>query len=215
MELSPPEIYHQPGESVTISREYFEELKQKASTPKKRNAHGWRKPFKPVTGETWSDIDFSEGEYQVSNFGRVLHVASNTLCSFVMINRTKPQQYVLLKYAEGVKRYYSVKELVYRMFTNTIQRGVIYHLDGNPENNALDNLACRQRRKPDPPKATKIRKYLSRSGTWKAKPSVLSTMDIEDIHRLIAEGVPQTEIANRFGVSQGYISRIHISACRQ
>lgn len=81
---------------------------------------------------------------------------------------------------------------------------VVAHTDGNGKNNHYSNLRWATRRENE---QDKIRHGRNPYGS-KAGASVLVDAEVVEIRAMIAQRIPQTAIAARFGVSRGAISGI-------
>jgi hypothetical protein len=98
-----------------------------------------------------------------------------------------------------------VHALVLIAFQGSRPRGMeARHLDGNPGNNALRNLVWGTHREN---MADQVAHGTRRKGETNGR-AVLTDTDVREIRELLQAGVIQTEIAQRFGVSQVLISLI-------
>lgn len=88
--------------------------------------------------EIWREVANYEGEYEVSNMGRVRSLKSNQ----VLKPRHKGKNYwKVLLYKEGVGKEHSIHRLVASTFISPIPQGmVVNHKDENPANNCVENL---------------------------------------------------------------------------
>lgn len=92
-----------------------------------------------MNNEIWKDIEGYEGEYQVSNLGRVRRISVKIL---------KPEVrpvHLPYKYAQSrvslKGRKYAVHRLVAQAFIpNPSGKPQVNHKDNNPQNNCVDNL---------------------------------------------------------------------------
>ena len=89
--------------------------------------------------EIWKDIKNYEGNYQVSNLGRVKNIKLNRFLALTSKNEKGYIKVVLTK--NGKSKTFAVHRLVARTFLdydyNSLQ---VNHIDGNKENNKLSNL---------------------------------------------------------------------------
>lgn len=106
--------------------------------------------------EIWKDIKDYEGLYQVSNLGRVksLRKEVNFYCGLYMEikKRVYRERIISLKksnkgylnitlYKNGIEKHFNVHRLVAETFlTNINNLPAVNHIDGNKENNKVDNL---------------------------------------------------------------------------
>lgn len=161
--------------------------------------------------EAWRPVVGYEGEYQVSNLGRVMSLKNNVpklLRS--RVNRRGYVQICLCK--DNQKRYFSVHKLVLTAFVSERPPGmVINHKDGNKANNALSNLEwVTQAENIDHSHNVLLNGY-STPPTYFGEnhPGARYTVEqIREIRRLHAEGVSASKLATRFGGAKSTIKRI-------
>ena len=90
--------------------------------------------------EIWKDIEGYEGDYQVSNLGRVRSLKSMKPIILKQWTDGKGYKTVVIR-KNGVAKGYSVHRLVARAFVEGFVEGlVVNHKDENPSNNKADNL---------------------------------------------------------------------------
>lgn len=96
--------------------------------------------FETLPGETFKDLPGYEGEYQVSDMGRVKSLKTKR----GMILRPKKNKYgymVIMLSKNNVTKNYSMHSLVLTAFVSERPEGlVVNHKDGNKANNNLSNL---------------------------------------------------------------------------
>ena len=102
---------------------------------------------KDLPGEIWKDVTGYKKEYQVSNFGRV-----KSLGRFILRSKDKKPRFIpekILKIHQGrvtFRRYdyMNVGRMVARafMFKEFIKYPIVIHLNGDRDDNRLDNLKC-------------------------------------------------------------------------
>lgn len=102
--------------------------------------------------ETWKEIKGYENLYQVSNLGRVRSLDRITVSGrgngdrlikgrILVGGVTNKYHFVLLTQLDGTKKNYYRHRLVAEAFIpNPDNKPCVDHIDGNPNNNALDNL---------------------------------------------------------------------------
>jgi len=90
--------------------------------------------------EQWKDIIDYQGYYQVSSCGNVRHVRNGIL---KLTKRNRQTEYMCVHLSiNGKSKVLSVHRLVAIAFLGKPPIGhEVRHLDGNPQNNHLDNLA--------------------------------------------------------------------------
>ena len=91
--------------------------------------------------ERWKDIKGFEGRYQISNFGNIQSLF--TVVPFVLSNKNQKKEYLrrVLFYEDQSSKTVLIHRLVYEAFVGEIPKGFqIHHLDGNKQNNHVNNL---------------------------------------------------------------------------
>ena len=87
--------------------------------------------------EIWKDIEGYEGLYQVSNYGRIKSLRKN---NYLKLNEVKGYLYAHL-YKEAKRKAHRVNRLVAEAFIkNSENKPQVNHIDGNKQNNKVDNL---------------------------------------------------------------------------
>lgn len=146
--------------------------------------------------EEWRAVVGYEGLYEVSSLGRVRSLPKQRLLKPYV--GTYGHSYVQLG-GRGQKRRMTHR-LVYEAFSGLIPEGmVVRHLDGNPQNNTPANLAIGTQ-------VDNIRDCYSYGG--KAGCGKLYREQVLEIRDLCTKGIPQSEIAQQFGISQQSVSNI-------
>lgn len=89
--------------------------------------------------EKWRDVVGYEGYYQVSDRGNVRHSRNGILR---LTQRNKSARYLCVHLSvNGQSKVISVHRLVVEAFIGSQPTGhEVRHLDGNPQNNNLDNI---------------------------------------------------------------------------
>lgn len=96
--------------------------------------------------EIWKDIEGYEGKYQVSNFGRVRSFLSShgnlRAVPLILAPRKSSDGYLRVALSKnGVRKDYMIHRLVIVTFKDrTNIKETVNHIDGNKENNVVDNL---------------------------------------------------------------------------
>lgn len=138
----------------------------------------------------------SGGEIIVENrYGVSLRKKKTTNCGYQEVNL----------YLDGAYKYKTVHRLVAEAFLpNPQKKGCVCHLDGNKQNNCVENLYW----------GTQSENMLDhyKSGgkvTWgELANKKLKEKDVRQILRMLKDGVTQSKVAARFGVTQSHISRL-------
>ena len=90
--------------------------------------------------EVWKDIDGYNGEYQISNLGRVKSFKSGTSRVLKQKTNNKGYKWVALS-LNGIQENALIHRLVAKHFLdNNDGYKVVNHIDENPSNNRVSNL---------------------------------------------------------------------------
>ena len=88
-----------------------------------------------VPGETWKEIEWTNGDYFVSDFGRVLSLCNNEARVLKPYNCNG---YLCVSISNKDRK---IHQLVARAFIpNPEAKPIIHHIDGNKQNNNVSNL---------------------------------------------------------------------------
>lgn len=165
--------------------------------------------------EEWRDITGYEGLYQVSNWGRVKTMArlhredrpymKQERLMKPPVNNVGYPQVCLYKDKKGV--IHSVHRLVATAFLERKpEHRVINHIDGNKQNNRIDNLEwCTYGHNQSHAIRTGLIKIVSGEDTYNAKITNLERLSIPTMY---GEGMTQREIAIIMGIGQQNVSKI-------
>jgi hypothetical protein len=163
--------------------------------------------------ENWRDVPGYEGAYQVSDLGRVRSLTRNIQVSRygklyvvtrrgrVLSPRTHPSGHLTVELGKrgGTQ---CIHALVLKAFVGPRPAGEeTRHLDGNAQNNRLDNLEYST-----PSRNQQDKKWHKGAANYVLRPA--EVLDIKQ--RLKAGGQTQRELAKEFGVSDCTISAIKI-----
>ena len=159
--------------------------------------------------EIWKDIPGYEGRYQASSFGRIKSlerkVISRNWYTHEVFYRTvrecilRPGRYcksghlsvVLGKGTPGKP----VHQLIMRTFVGDRPEGFdVLHCDGDPTNNALENLRYGSR-------TENILDVYHQGGRWRK----LSMEDVKQIREMAASGVKKVVLAKKFGIAYPHV----------
>lgn len=161
--------------------------------------------------EIWKDIPGYEGRYQASTEGRIRSVdhrvrvvAHGTESTRLMKGRVLRPGKLKDGHVSVVLGHGAHGSLVHRLvmltFVGPVPEGCeVCHNDGNPQNNALENLRYDTR-------SENIKDVMRQGGRWRK----LSAEDVREIRRLFGEGWTGAAIARRFCMSQTQISKIKL-----
>ena len=157
--------------------------------------------------EEWRDIPGYEGRYQASSLGRIrsvdrrvpcCHGATRLMKGRVLkpaANKYNPHLFVVLGHGEAGS---PVHRLVAASFLGPCPDGQeVRHLDGNAQNNRVDNLAYGTR-------TENILDVLRIGRAWRA----LTVDQVHDIRRKLQAGARSVDLAREYGVGQACISAI-------
>lgn len=146
-----------------------------------------------ITNEIWRPI-LGQLNYEVSNLGRIRSL------KFQKIRLLKSQPcgngYLKVRLSNnGVVTPLTIHQLVLESFVGRRPLGkVTRHLNGNPKDNRLVNLAW----------GTQSENMKDRGSGWKQ----LKPHQVKKIRKYLEEGYSQRWIANRLGTQQSTISKI-------
>lgn len=172
--------------------------------------------------EIWKDIKGYEGIYQVSNLGRVkalerVWYSGRNGCT----KRTKPEHimkyrlakntgYCLLKLVKnGVEKHVLVHRLVAETFIpNPNNLPEVNHIDGNKENNCVDNLEwCTEKENISHATENKLR-VIDGCNNWQAKMSPKDIAFIRNNYKPRDKEFGRKALSKRFGCNVSVISNI-------
>ena len=169
--------------------------------------------------ELWLPVVGWEGYYEVSNLGRVRTVAGNFMQSrkgYDDYQRTRFEKILsatsdkcgyqmvsLSRFGNGTTT--RVHTLVLEAFVGPKSEGMeCRHLDGDPANNRLENLAWGT---PSENQSDKIQHGTTNRGA-KAAGSILCERDVLAIRRRAASGENRKALADEFGVAERTVSAV-------
>lgn len=160
-----------------------------------------------MDNELWLPLH-GASEYEVSDHGRVRRVVAKERCPAKILKpnfagRERNYRYIGITYDDGQRRVGGVHALVLRTFRGDKPslRHECAHLDGNPDNNRLDNL---QWKLPVENAADRIRHGTQTRGIRYG----LHKLDEDKVREIRAAPGSQREVGKRFGVSQSMVHRI-------
>lgn len=160
----------------------------------------------PIFMEYWKDVNGFEGEYQVSNYGRVLSVYKpSSKKGMILKPYPNPKGYLwvsLLK--NGIEKRRQVHRIVMEAFRGKSDL-FVNHKDLNPKNNKLCNLEYVTHTE-NIHHAIKNGAFPDRSGENNSR-SNISNKDRDDIVEL-RKTKPTRFIANKYGLSMVHTQRI-------
>lgn len=179
-------------------------------TEKKKRASMGTSPL-----EVWRDVPGWVGIYRVSSLGRVMR------CEKYRLGRAGKMRYLkdkILKASvsnSGYPRvglcsdskydYYHVHRLVLWAFVGPPAKGLIArHLDGNKLNNHLTNLAWGTYKENSNDQLLHGTRVVGESTIG----SKLTETNVKAIRLLVAKGMWQRLVADKFGITQSSVSRI-------
>lgn len=139
--------------------------------------------------EIWKDIPGYEGEYQISDAGKVKRLPR-------ILAGSNKDGYLYVR-LHGKR--YGVHQLVLRTFVGPCPDGmVICHNNSDPRDNRLENLRY----------DTQSGNAIDRVEIGRNSGQRLSVDDVRNIRKRFANGESDAEIASSYGVSRHCINRI-------
>ena len=93
-----------------------------------------------LEGEIWKKIEFGNGRYEISNYGRVKSFFGG-IVKILKPNLEKCGYFCIQLYYNGKHRNFKIHRLVAEAFIpNSENKKTVNHIDGNKMNNFVDNL---------------------------------------------------------------------------
>jgi len=165
-----------------------------------------------MTIELWKDIENYKGFYQVSDYGQIKRIenTSGTYIGRILKPQIYHNKYLYVTLCKNTqKKKLLIHRLVLEAFVGFCPSGLeCRHLDGNRQNNKLNNLkwGTRSENQYDSIKhGTRFQPDNHGSKQWLAK---LTDNKVKEIKHLLMSGVSQIQIAKQFHVCPTTISRI-------
>jgi len=167
--------------------------------------------------EKWSEIDGSNGHYEVSNLGRVRSIkrignsrwyTERTFPSVVLKPQTQREgyQFVLIRVSGKSAKKYIHREVAKQFIPNPSSLPQVNHIDGNKLNNAASNLEwCTAKENCRHAIASGL--YVSARGE-RISSAKLKEADIIKIRALASEGMMHKDIAAIFAVGRKAVTKI-------
>lgn len=171
--------------------------------------------------ERWEDIEGYEGMYQVSNHGRVRSldrmVKRRMNGKEFMVNRSgsimslspRPNGYLRIELNKNGKREtFSVHRLVALHFiANSQNKREVNHIDGDKENNHVNNLEWTTRSENElHAYESGIKETIKGEDNGKSKLSETDVIEIRNAYRLGC--FTYSELANAYGITKGTVGPI-------
>lgn len=152
-----------------------------------------------ITNEEWRPVVGYEGVYEVSNYGRVARIQFYRGRGGLLTPIVSNGYLRVGLYSNNVKTLTLVHRIVARAFIGEPTAPQINHIDGNKQNNRVDNLEyCTGRENSQ----HAIRIGLRDSGIGEMNPSVkLTQQEVDEIRVLYIKGdITQRELARIYKV---------------
>jgi len=99
--------------------------------------------LKDLDGEIWKDIEEYNGDYQVSNFGRIKSFKYDKISGNILKQNKNTKGYLKISLCEyNIAKTKEIHRLEFKTFNNyKLKKGeVVHHIDKNLLNNILDNF---------------------------------------------------------------------------
>lgn len=169
---------------------------------KKRNV-------KTIQGEEWREVDFSEGKYKVSNFGRMksFHYdkEEGRILKQCLIKGFATVSLIVNKKSKT----YFVHKLVAQAFIpkDNEDQSIVTHVDGKVLNNHIDNLKWQTKEENYKMILKKLHeKNRGRKGV--ITNSKLKEKDVALLKSMLNKGITQSYLAKMFCISEMQVTRI-------
>lgn len=162
--------------------------------------------------ETWKKIKGYDGDYCISNFGRIKSFKCGKEKILIPVKDNGYLRVNLCK--NGKEKIKSIHILVYETFNNYKLKDneCVHHEDENKENNDLNNfkLMTKSEHSSFHKPSEKTKELIREKNKGENHPrSILRESDVTQIKRLLYKGIiTQKEIGKLFGVNQRTISNI-------
>jgi len=155
-----------------------------------------------MAAESWRAVPGYFGLYEVSDLGRVRSKPRPRTRGGVLVQSPAVAGgYPMVTLCQsGKQRSFAVHWLVLRAFRGPARGRQTRHLDGDPTNNGLDNLAWGTQAQNEADKM--------RHGRYYRRNRVLKPDDVLAIREKLEAGVTGRELAGRYGVGEMTISKI-------
>lgn len=167
--------------------------------------------------EIWKDIEGFEGQYQISNLGRVKSLGryvDNVFCGTVWVperirklSSGKTSVYLMIQLKKGEKTYHClVHRLVAQHFFNDWDKTLeVNHIDGDKLNNCVWNLEmCTRQKNID----HSIAHGLKRDYGEQSSNSKLTNKQVKSVRDMYSRGVKQVDMAKMYNVCKQTINNI-------
>ena len=174
------------------------------------------KIYENLKNEIWREIEGYDGDYFVSNYGRIRSLKSR-IEIILKQNKNHGYSYINL-YKNGKKKTKQIHILMFEHFIGEIPEGYIVHHKDFTKNNRLDNFQLMDKKEHNNlhmkgkkhPMYGKFHSEKTKELISKNNPnSTLKEQDIIQIRKYLLDGIlTQKEIGKLFGVNQTTISRI-------
>ncbi len=177
-------------------------------------------PYTLIDGESWLPVQGTNNKYLISDFGRLRRKHMNKTGEerdYILTTTKKLNGYCCVRLCVDSTTVINttVHKLVMENFNPTDNPALkIGHIDGNTENNRLDNLCYGtlseiRAMHPKKPKL-KTKEFKTKTGKIVLKKVLHSASDIEKIKELCSMGINYYKIAEIMGCSQSYVQRIGV-----
>jgi hypothetical protein len=169
--------------------------------------------------EVWKDIIGYEGFYKISNFGNVIS-CTRVVADTRLGSKTLRQRNLRLTvdsagyakvglYKDSIKEVWKVHRLVALHFCDKSEGcDIVNHLDNDTQNNSSTNLEWTTSLGNNQHMVRQGRNRNARGSDCSF--SELTDDNVRDIRRLCSLKVPQTEIADKYNISQQQVSKINL-----
>ena len=166
-----------------------------------------------MTVENWRPVVGYEMVYEVSDLYRIRRVvaARGVVAGHILKPYRGGKGYLAIRlYVNGRRRAFKVHHLVLLAFVGPRPEGMeCRHLDGNKTNNRPENLCWGTRTENTADK----RRHGTMARGERNGMAKLTEVNVIEIRKLLAQGMPQQKIANHFGVDRKTIWELMMRIC--
>lgn len=158
--------------------------------------------------EDWVWVEGYEGHYKVSNTGKVLSIKSNKILSLNRITKDG-YNYVALSKNNKAKEFKIHRLVAIHFIPNTKNKPTVNHIDGNKQNNSVENLEWATREENmQHAYDLGLKEMHKGSKHSRAKLTNEQVVEIKATYQRYKRGFGSVALAKKYGVESSTILRI-------